>query len=155
MRSTLGGIQRNVAIFDDKVIGTTEDAHIIAVNAKTGKVEWNTKMADHALGFSYTAGPIIVRGKAIAGITGCGRYKNDVCFIAGLDANTGKELWRTSTIARPGEPGDETWGNLPLQFRAGGDMWMPGSYDPETNLIYWSTSQAKPWTREARGTDPV
>ena len=147
------GIQRNVAIFGDKIIGTTEDAHIIAVNAKTGKLVWDTKMADHALGFAYTSGPIVVRGKAIAGIMGCNRYKNDVCFIAGVDANTGKEVWRTSSIARPGEPGDETWGGLPLQFRAGGDMWIPGSYDPETNLLYWGTAQAKPWARVARGTD--
>ena len=146
-------IQRNVAIFGDKIIGTTEDAHIVALNAKTGKLVWDTKMADHALGFAYTGGPIVVRGKVIAGITGCSRYKKDVCFIAGLDANTGKELWRTSSIARPGEPGGETWGDLPLKFRAGGDMWIPGSYDPETNLVYWGTAQAKPWARVVRGTD--
>jgi len=62
-------------------------------------------------------------------------------------------VWRTSTIARPGEPGGDTWGDLPLTFRAGGDAWIPGSYDPETNLIYWATAQAKPWARAARGTD--
>jgi alcohol dehydrogenase (cytochrome c) len=147
------GIQRNIAIFGDKIFGTTNDAHIVAINAKTGKRVWDTKMADAALGYQYTAGPIVVRGKVIAGITGCSRYKNDVCFIAGLDAATGKELWRTSSIARPGEPGGDTWGDLPLQFRAGGDMWMSGSYDPETGLIYWGTAQAKPWARAVRGTD--
>ena len=57
-----------------------------------------------------------VRGKVIAGITGCSRYKDDVCFITGHDAATGKELWRTSTVARPGEPGGDTWGDLPLTF---------------------------------------
>jgi alcohol dehydrogenase (cytochrome c) len=150
---TDSGIQRNVAIFGDKIIGTTDDAHIIAVDAKTGKLQWDTKMADHALGFEYTSGPIVVRGKAIAGISGCNRYKNEVCFIAGVDANTGKELWRTSSIARPGEPGDETWGNLPPQFRAGGDMWIPGGYDPDTNTVFWGTAQAKPWARAVRGTD--
>jgi alcohol dehydrogenase (cytochrome c) len=89
----------------------------------------------------------------IAGINGCSHYKEDVCFISGRDAATGKELWRTSTIARPGEPGGETWGDLPLHFRAGGDAWIAGSYDPETNLIYWGTAQAKPWARVVRGTD--
>jgi alcohol dehydrogenase (cytochrome c) len=62
-------------------------------------------------------------------------------------------VWRTSSIARPGEPGGDTWGDLPLQFRAGGDMWIAGSYDPDTNLIYWGTAQAKPWARAARGTE--
>jgi alcohol dehydrogenase (cytochrome c) len=89
----------------------------------------------------------------VAGITGCQRYKNDICFISAHDAQTGREVWRTSTIARPGESGGDTWGDLPLMFRAGGDAWIPGSYDPATNLIYWGTSQAKPWTRFARGTD--
>jgi PQQ-dependent dehydrogenase (methanol/ethanol family) len=147
------GIQRNIAIFGDRIFGTTNDAHIVAINAKTGKLVWDTKMADSKLGYQYTAGPIVVRGRVIAGITGCSRYKNDVCFIAGLEASTGRELWRTSSIARPGEPGGDTWGDLPLQFRAGGDMWMSGSYDPETGLIYWGTAQAKPWARVVRGTD--
>jgi alcohol dehydrogenase (cytochrome c) len=147
------GIQRNIAIYDDKIFGTTNEAHIVAISAKTGKLVWDTKMADDKLGFQYTAGPIVVRGKVIAGITGCSRYKEDVCFIAGLDANTGKELWRTSSIARPGEPGGDTWGDLPLRFRAGGDMWMSGSYDPATGLVYWGTAQAKPWAQAVRGTD--
>jgi len=147
------GIQRNVAIFGDKIFATTNDAHIIAVDARTGKLVWDTKVADDQLGYEYTSGPIVVRGKVIAGMTGCTHYKEDVCFITGHDAATGKELWRTSTIARPGEPGGDTWGNLPLTFRAGGDAWISGSYDPETNLIYWGTAQAKPWARAARGTD--
>jgi alcohol dehydrogenase (cytochrome c) len=147
------GIQRNIAIFGDKVFGTTNDAHIVAVNARTGKLVWDTKVADARLGYSYTSGPIVVRGKVIAGITGCSRYKEDVCFITGHDAATGKELWRTSTVARPGEPGGDTWGNLPLAFRAGSDAWISGSYDPDANLVYWGTAQAKPWARAVRGTD--
>ena len=151
--SVIGGVQRNIAIFDDKVFGTTNDAHIIAVDARTGKLAWETVVADSKQGYGYTSGPIVVRGKVIAGINGCSRYKEDVCFITGHDAATGKELWRTSTIARPGEPGGESWGDLPLHFRAGGDAWISGSYDPETNLIYWGTAQAKPWARVVRGTD--
>ena len=152
--SDLGrGIQKTLAIFDDKIFGTTNDAHIVALNARTGKVVWDVKTADDKLGYEYTAGPIVVRGKVIAGITGCSRYKDDVCFISGHDAATGKELWRTSTIARPGEPGGDTWGDLPLTFRAGSDAWVTGSYDAATNLVYWGTAQAKPWARAVRGTD--
>ena len=101
------GIQRNIAIFGDKIFGTTGDAHIIAVDARSGKLVWDTRVADPALGYGYTSGPIVVRGKVIAGMSGCTRYKEDVCFISAHDANTGKEVWRTSTIARPGEPGGE------------------------------------------------
>jgi alcohol dehydrogenase (cytochrome c) len=147
------GTQRNIAIFGDRIFATTNDAHVIALDARTGKLVWDTKVADPGLGYGYTSGPIVVRGKVIAGITGCSRYKDDVCFISAYDSETGREVWRTSTIARPGEPGGDTWGNLPLTFRAGGDAWIPGSYDPQTNLVYWSTSQAKPWARAARGTD--
>jgi alcohol dehydrogenase (cytochrome c) len=147
------GTQRNIAIYGDRIFATTNDAHIIALDARSGNLVWDTKVADPALGYGYTSGPIVVRGKVIAGITGCARYKDDVCFITGHDFATGREVWRTSTIARPGEPGGDTWGNLPLTFRAGGDAWIPGSYDTETNLVYWATSQAKPWARAARGTD--
>jgi len=147
------GIQKNIAIYDDKIFATTNEAHIVAVDAKTGKLVWDTAVADPKLGYEYTAGPIVVRGKVIAGISGCSRYKEDVCFITGHDAATGKELWRTSTIARPGEPGGDTWGDLPLAFRAGSDAWISGSYDPETNLVYWGTAEAKPWARVARGSD--
>jgi alcohol dehydrogenase (cytochrome c) len=150
---SLRGIQRNVAIYGDKIFATTFDAHLVAVDARTGKMAWNTKVADSKLGYTYTSGPIVVHGVVIAGITGCSRYKEDVCFITGHDAATGKERWRTSTIARPGEPGGDTWGNLPLNLRAGGDAWIPGSYDPDTNLVYWGTAQAKPWARAVRGTD--
>src|SRR6266404_1964943 len=147
------GVQRNIAIYGDKIFGTTNDAHIIALDARSGKLTWDTAVADPKQGYQYTSGPTVVRGKVVAGMTGCSRYKEDVCFISGHDAATGKELWRTSTVARPGEPGGGTWGDLPLAFRAGGDAWIPGSYDPEANLIYWGTAQAKPWARAARGTD--
>jgi alcohol dehydrogenase (cytochrome c) len=149
----LRGIQRNIAIYEDKIFGATGDAHLIALDARTGKLVWDVAVADPKLGYNYTSGPIAVRGKVIAGITGCSRYKEDVCFISGHDAATGKELWRTSTVAPPGEPGGDTWGDLPLALRAGSDAWISGSYDPQTNLVYWGTAQAKPWARAARGTD--
>ena len=159
-KSTPGGdgaprtsVMRTLAVYGDNVYITTADARLIALNARTGAVAWDHQVADPKLGYSYTSGPIVVKGMIVAGITGCTRFKNDVCFISAHDAATGREVWRTSTVARPGEPGGDTWGELPLMFRAGSDAWMPGSYDATTNLIYWGTAQAKPWTRFARGTD--
>ena len=144
---------RSIAIYGDKIYLNTSDAHIVALDAATGEVAWDHTVADRALGYRYTSGPIVARGTIVAGMTGCQNYKNDVCFISGHDAETGEELWRTSTVARPGEPGGDTWGDLPLMYRAGADSWIPGSYDPQTNLTYWSTSQPKPWARVSRKTD--
>ena len=144
---------RSIAIYGDKIYVNTSDAHIVALDARTGEVAWDHTVADYRLGYRYTSGPIVVAGRIVAGMTGCQNYKNDVCFISAHDPETGEEVWRTSTIARPGEPGGDTWGDLPLTFRAGADSWIPGSYDPETNLTFWSTSQAKPWARVSRKTD--
>jgi len=146
-------VMRTLAIYGDKVYTATADARLIALDARTGSVAWDHQVADPKQGYSYSSGPIVVKGLIVAGMTGCQRYKNDVCFISAHDAQTGRQAWRTSTIALPGEPGGDTWGDLPLTFRAGSDAWIPGSYDPATNLIYWGTAQAKPWTRFARGTD--
>src|SRR5438034_242727 len=145
------GMMRSLAIYDDKIYVPTRDAHVIALNARTGEVVWDHTVADATKGYHYTSGPLIVKGKVVVGMQGCQTYKDDVCFISAYDAQTGAELWRTSTIARPGEPGGDTWGDLPLMYRAGGDAWITGSYDPALNLIYYSTAQAKPWAKFQRG----
>ena len=150
---TLSSRSRSIAIYGDKIYLNASDAHIVALDARTGEVAWDHTVADRALGYRYTSGPIVVNGKIVAGMSGCERFKEDVCFISAHDADTGEQVWRTSTIARPGDPGGDTWGDLPLEYRAGVDSWIPGSFDPETNLTYWSTSQAKPWARLTRGTD--
>ena len=148
-----GSAIRGLSIYDDKIFLNTVDARIVALDARTGKPVWNVVVADAKKGFSFSAGSIIARGRVISGLQGCARFYPEKCAITAHDARTGKELWRTDTIAKPGERGGDTWGDVPLTFRAGTDMWIPGSYDPDLNLIYWSTSQAKPWAREARGTD--
>ena len=125
---------RSMAIYGDKVYLNTTNAHIVALDARTGEVAWDQTVADRALGYRYTSGPIVANGTIVAGMTGCQNYKNDVCFISGHDPDTGEERWRTSTVAQPGEPGGDTWGDLPLMFRAGADSWIPGSYDPQANL---------------------
>jgi alcohol dehydrogenase (cytochrome c) len=142
---------RNLAVYGDKVYVATAFAHLVALNARTGAVVWDQTVADSKLQYTYTSGPIVVKGLIVAGMAGCARYRNEVCFISAHDAETGREVWRTSTIARPGEPGGDTWNDLPLMFRAGGEAWIAGSYDPATNLIYWGTAQAKPWAAFARG----
>ena len=147
------GVQKNIAIYGDMVYAATENASIVGIDARTGRLAWESATADPALGYFYTAGPIVADGVLVTGITGCGRYKEDVCFITGHDPSTGEELWRTDTVARPGSPGGDSWGDLPLQFRAGSDSWVAGSYDPQTNLVYMGTSQAKPWASAVRGTD--
>ena len=142
---------RTVAIYQDKIFMNTADAAIIAVDARTGELVWETQKVDPKLGFGHSGGPIIADGVVISGITGCGRFTEDGCFITGHDPDTGKELWRTSTIAQPGEPGGDTWGDLPLGVRGGTETWIPGSYDPELNLFYIGTGQAKPWAAVSRG----
>ena len=147
-----GRMHRNIAIYDDKVIINTTDAWIVAVDARTGEEVWETDVGS-ADGYQFSSGSIVADGTVVAGLTGCGIYREGSCYVLGLDAATGEELWRTSTVAMPGQPGGDTWGDLPMMFRAGSDAWIPGSYDARTDTILIGTSQAKPWHREARGTD--
>ena len=144
---------RSLAVYQDLVILNTFDAHVVGLDARTGEARWDTPVGGGQEGYTFSNGPIVVDGTIVAGMTGCGRYRDDTCYIVGVDGRTGRLLWRTSTIARPGESGGDTWGDLPLLFRAGSDAWMTGSYDPVTRLIYWGTSQPKPHNRDARGTD--
>lgn len=148
-----GIARRSLALFRDHLYATTAEAHLIAVHAATGAVAWDQTVADSKLGFKYTSGPIIANGLVVAGMTGCEKYKEEVCFISAHDPATGQQRWRTATVARPGEPGGDTWGELPIRLRAGADAWIPGSYDPVSKLIFWGTSQAKPWASAQRGTD--
>ncbi len=148
---TLGGPVRNIAIYGDKLYMATYDAAIVAVDARTGREVWRTPKADYEQGYTHTAGPIIGDGVVLSGINGCEWYKEDGCFITGHDADTGEELWRTSTIALPGTPGGDTWAGLPAEMRAGGDSWIAGSYDPDLKLFILGTSQAKPWVAASRG----
>ena len=142
---------RNLAIRGDKVFVATKDAAMLALDARNGRPVWETQIADPAKRYSNTSGPIVVEGLVINGINGCIRYHEDSCFITAHDAETGEERWRTYTVARPGEPGGDTWGDLPLMLRGGGDSWIPGSYDPELELLYWPVAQAKPWVPASRG----
>ena len=151
---TLGGPTRNIAIFKDKVYLATYDAHIIALNAKNGKLIWKTKKANFRDGYTHTSGPIIANGVLVSGINGCERYVKEGCFVTGHNPDTGEEIWRTSTIALPGDVNSNTWGDTLPIYRSGSDMWIAGSYDPDLKLFYIGTSQAKPWVAVSRGMTP-
>lgn len=144
---------RSISIYEDKVIHATSDAHIIALDARDGRLVWESVVADYTQGYGYTSGPLVADGAVIAGMGGCTGLYEESCFITAHDVETGEELWRTFTIARPGEYGGDTWGDLPFFARGGGDAWITGSYDPELRLVYWGIQQAKPWARVTRGTD--
>jgi alcohol dehydrogenase (cytochrome c) len=152
--SDAGSSQRGLAMFEDKIYITTGEAHIYALDARTGKNVWDTAIGDRTkYSYSTSSGPIIAKGKVIQGLggTGCSYYQNEKCFISAYDARTGKPLWKFYTIAKTGEPGGDTWGSLPDMFRVGAETWITGSYDPNLNLTYWGTAQAKPWMRPSRG----
>jgi alcohol dehydrogenase (cytochrome c) len=142
---------RSIAIYHDKIFITTPDASVMALNARTGTLAWQTYKADPKVGLSQSGGPIIANGVVITGVTACTRFRKEGCFITGHDADTGKELWRTSTIALPGDPNNASWGALPPTIRGGTETWIPGSFDPRLNLFYIGTAQAKPWVPVSRG----
>jgi alcohol dehydrogenase (cytochrome c) len=142
---------RSLAIYGDKLFLATGDARLIALDARTGKIIWQTVIADSSKSYGNTSGPIVINGKVIQGLIGCSRYNETGCFISAYSADTGKQLWKFYTVAREGEPGGDSWGRLPNLFRAGGDTWITGSYDPDLNLTYWGVAQPKPWMRASRG----
>ncbi len=153
-RRRAGAQMRSLAVYEDLIILNTYDAHVVGLDARTGAVRWDTLAAPpDQEGYGFSSGPVVADGVIVAGLRGCERFREDTCYIIGVDGRSGQVLWRTSTVARPGERGGDTWGDLPLLMRAGSDAWIPGSYDPVTGLVYYGTSQAKPWSRDARGTD--
>jgi alcohol dehydrogenase (cytochrome c) len=145
-----GGAMRNLAIHQTNLYVTTSDARIKALDARNGMLVWETRIADPAKGYQATSGPIVINGKVLQGVNGCDRFKEEGCFISAFDAADGRLRWRFNTVARPDEPGGDTWANQPMMFRAGGDTWVTGTYDPALNLTYWGVAQPKPWVPASR-----
>lgn len=138
---------RGMALYRDKLY-LQSAGRLVALDARTGETVWNAAMPD---GRASSSGPLVANGVVIQGMGGCSRYEEQKCFISGYDADTGEQLWRFSTIAVSTDPGGDSWGDLPDLYRAGGETWITGSYDPELNLTYWGTAQAKPWMPASRG----
>ncbi len=138
----LAANNRNIAIYDNLIIDTSVDDHVFALDATTGEMVWETEILDYATNRAMqSSGPIIANGKVISGRS-C--RTRDSCVITAHDARTGAELWRRHTIPAPGEPGDETWGDVALEDRRHVGAWMVPSFDPQLNLIYIGTSVTSP-----------
>src|SRR4030095_7422980 len=142
---------RGLALYDDKVFFAAGDAFLHALDAKTGREVWATKVADATAGYYMSLAPLVADGKVMIGASG---GENGIRgFVAAYDPETGKEIWRTYTIPAPGEPGSETWPNGDQWKTGGGSIWVTGNYDPETNLAYWGVGNGGPWMGDQRPGD--
>ena len=146
-----GRQNRGVAILGETLFLGTLDAKLIALDAKTGAVQWETQSADAATGYSKTAAPLVIGDKVISGIAG-GEY-GIRGFLDAYDAKTGELAWRFYTIPGEGEPYNDTWEDD--SWKTGGaPTWITGAYDPDLNLVYWGTGNPGPdWNGEAREGD--
>ncbi len=145
-----GIVNRGVAIYQGKLYRTTLDAHVVALDAKTGKVIWKQKAIDFRAGYSQTVTPLIANGVVITGISG-GEY-GIRGFLDGWDPETGKRLWRRYTIPAKGEKGNETWPGDTWKH-GGAPTWLTGTYDAKLDLVYWGTGNAGPWNPTVRKGD--
>ena len=153
--ASLSCANRNATLYKDQLIIATRDAYLVSLNARTGAVTWERRIGDWTVGQHYSGGPQVLDGKIIAGMSGC-YYINTGCWITAHDPDTGEELWRTDTVPKIGEPGGETWGDVPNEQRRGGSAWMPASYDPDLDMIYIGIAVPIPWgsiQRDTRGGD--
>ena len=137
---------KNLGIYEDMIYFGAPDGYLLALDAQTGKLRWETKVDN---GQISAGGLLVADGKVISNRT-CVPGKREFCFIAAHDAKTGKELWRFYVTAAPGEPGGDTWGNMPVDTRAAGPWGLPGSYDPIRKIVYWGVANPNPYTRFKR-----
>ena len=136
---------RNLAIYDNLIIDTSTDDYVLALDAATGQLVWETQILDYTKNPAHqTSGPIIANGKVVSGRGCMPEGGPEACVVTAHDARTGEKLWRTRLIPAPGEPGDETWGNVPYEQRRHVGAWMVPSFDPTLNLIYVGTSVTSP-----------
>ncbi len=147
-RSHWGQRKRSVFLYEDKVYTLTWDNAVVALDAKTGKVVWETSRGEDGF-VTNTTGPIVVDGVVIAGST-CQEAPFG-CYVTGHDARTGKELWRNMLIPKKGEPGDETWGGMPFDQRWMTGVWGPITYDPDLNMAFYGSSGVGPAADVQRG----
>jgi alcohol dehydrogenase (cytochrome c) len=144
---------RNIGIYEDKIIYVSADSYLIALDARTGAVAWETQIADYKQGNMQSSGPMIANGKAFTGRSCQPRGGPETCFITAHDLATGEELWRTFTIPRPGDPGYDTWSNIPYESRWHVGSWITPSYDPELNTVYVGTSVTSPYAKYTMGAE--
>jgi alcohol dehydrogenase (cytochrome c) len=146
---------RGVALYGDKVFYAAGEAALVALDAKTGKEVWVTKVAenkgDNNAVYYITLAPLVADGKILVGTSGADFGIRG--FVAAYDPDTGKELWRTHTIPAPGDPGSDTWPKGDHWKKGGASIWVTGNYDPETNLTFWGTGNGSPGIGDQRPGD--
>ena len=151
VRVCCGQVNRGVAILGEMIYVATVDAHLVALDAKTGAVRWDTQAADYRTGYAMTAAPLALKDKIVVGMAG-GEF-GARGFVDAYDARTGKQAWRFWTVPGPGEPGNETWAGESWKTGSG-TTWVTGSYDPDQNLVLWGTGNPGPdWNGDMRGGD--
>src|SRR5215813_12221238 len=141
-------IRGGATIYEGKLFREQIDAHIVALDLKTGKEIWKQKFAEYKEGYTGIIQPLVANGVVISGVAGGDRTTRG--FLDGWDPNTGKHLWRHYNIPAPGEPGSETWPQDDAWKYGGGATWQNGSYDPELDLVYWGVGNAEPYNPEYR-----
>lgn len=146
----LGQSKRSISLYGDRVIFATWDNKIVALDAKTGELAWETNRGGD-LYVQNSSGPIVANGVVVAGST-C-QIAAFGCYVTGHDVRTGQELWRNELIPHPGQPGDETWGGAPFEKRWMTGVWGHLTYDPELDLVYYGSSGAGPASEAQRGTN--
>ena len=128
-----------IALHENKVLVPTSDLHMVALNAQSGEVIW-----DHAIeigdntGYQLRSAPTVAGGQVIQGMAAS--FVPGGGFIIAIDLETGRETWRFNTLARPGEPGGNTWNDIPLEERQGGSVWNTGAYDSQLDLLFYGVS---------------
>ena len=133
---------RGVGLWHSRVFMETDNAHLLCLDARSGHLLWDVAYApQNNKNYGATSAPLVVKDKVIVGTSGGDDGVRG--FVVAFNAETGKEAWRLWTIPAPGEPGNESWPGQ-MYLRGGATTWMPGTYDPELNLIYWGTSNPAP-----------
>ncbi len=136
-----GLVNRGFAALGDRLFMTTLDAHLLALDMKTGNVLWDATLGDYKTGYASTLAPLVVKDKVIVGVAG-GEY-GIRGFIDAYDAQTGKQAWRFYTIPGPGEPGFSSWAGESWKI-GGTGVWVTGAYDPEQNAVFFGTGNPGP-----------
>jgi len=137
-----GAVNRGFGVLGDRLYMTTIDAHLLALDMRTGAVVYDVEIIDYKAGYSATVAPLVVKNKVIVGVAGAEYGIRG--FIDAYDAQTGKRAWRFYTVAKPGEPGGTTWPRGDAYLRGGGSIWVTGSYDPQQNLVFYGTGNPGP-----------
>ena len=132
---------RGVGLWKSRIYAQTDNAHLRCLDSRSGNLLWEVAYAEGNRNYGATSAPLVVKDKVIVGTSGGDDGVRG--FVAAYEAETGKLAWKFWTIPGPGEPGSESWPGE-LYKRGGGTTWMPGTYDPELNTVYWGTSNPAP-----------